>query len=87
MATRPAPANKPQDGGDIPAPNGSVNAHCYSEDKYHGMLKARLDQHMRIGLLWEGRLQALLFSVGTAVDLNKLDQPFRNVGLEVQFSS
>ncbi|RDA89584.1 hypothetical protein CP533_3311 [Ophiocordyceps camponoti-saundersi (nom. inval.)] len=52
-----------------------------------GVLKARLDQKLRIGLLWEGRLKSLLFSLGSGIDLGKLDRPFRTLGLEVQFSS
>ncbi|KAI1338206.1 hypothetical protein F5Y15DRAFT_407806 [Xylariaceae sp. FL0016] len=52
-----------------------------------GVLKARLDQHWRIGLLWEGRVKSLLFSLGSGIDLRRPDSPFRNVGLEVQFSS
>lgn len=57
------------------------------EGDYLGVLKARLDQHLRIGLLWEGRVKSLLFSLGTGIDLRRLDQPFRTLGLEVQFSS
>ncbi|RDA83235.1 hypothetical protein CP532_5789 [Ophiocordyceps camponoti-leonardi (nom. inval.)] len=52
-----------------------------------GVLKARLDQKLRIGLLWEGRLKSLLFSLGSGIDLGRLDRPFRTLGLEVQFSS
>lgn len=57
------------------------------EEKYQGVLKARLNQNLQIGLLWEGRIQSLLFSLGSAVDLHRLDQPFRTLGLEIQFSS
>ncbi|ORY68527.1 uncharacterized protein BCR38DRAFT_334482 [Pseudomassariella vexata] len=56
-------------------------------DKYSGVLKARLDQHLKIGLLWEGRVKSLLFSLGSGIDLRRLDTPFRSLGLEVQFSS
>lgn len=56
-------------------------------DEYSGVLKARLDQHMRLGLLWEGRAKSLLFSLGSGIDLRRLDSPFRTLGLEVQFSS
>ncbi len=56
-------------------------------DQYSGVLKARLDQHLRLGLLWEGRVKSLLFSLGSGVDLRRLDSPFRTLGLEVQFSS
>ncbi|EFW99830.1 mitochondrial protein [Grosmannia clavigera kw1407] len=58
-----------------------------ADDEYQGVLKARLDQNLKIGLLWEGRIQSLLFSLGSVVDLNKLDQPFRTLGLQIQFSS
>ncbi|KAI1102579.1 mitochondrial inheritance component MDM10 [Jackrogersella minutella] len=57
------------------------------DDEYSGVLKARLDQHLRVGLLWEGRAKSLLFSLGSSIDLRRLDTPFRTLGLEVQFSS
>lgn len=52
-----------------------------------GVLKCRCDQHMRLGLLYESRYKSLLFSLGSDIDLKKLDAPFRGVGLAVQFSS
>ena len=55
--------------------------------EYAGVLKARLDQNLRIGVLWEGRVKSLLFSLGSGIDLRKLDKPFRTLGLEIQFSS
>ncbi|KAI0004760.1 hypothetical protein F4779DRAFT_68170 [Xylariaceae sp. FL0662B] len=58
-----------------------------ADDQYSGVLKARLDQHLRVGLLWEGRFQSLLFSLGSGIDLRRLDAPFRTLGLEIQFSS
>lgn len=57
------------------------------DDPYAGVFKARLDQHFRVGLLWEGRVKSLLFSLGSSIDLRRPDSPFRNLGLEVQFSS
>ena len=57
------------------------------EEDYAGVLKARLDQNLRIGVQWEGRIKSLLFSLGSGIDLRKLDKPFRTLGLEVQFSS
>ncbi|KAI0912925.1 hypothetical protein F4823DRAFT_121433 [Ustulina deusta] len=57
------------------------------EHLYSGVLKARLDHHWRIGLLWEGRIKSLLFSLGSGIDLRRPDSPFRTLGLEVQFSS
>lgn len=56
-------------------------------EEYAGVLKARLDQNLRIGVLWEGRVKSLLFSLGSGIDLRKLDKPFRTLGLEIQFSS
>ncbi|OLN83750.1 Mitochondrial distribution and morphology protein 10 [Colletotrichum chlorophyti] len=56
-------------------------------DEYGSVIKARLDQNMKIGVLWEGRVKSLLFSLGSAIDLRKLDSPFRTLGLEIQFSS
>ena len=57
------------------------------KEEYLGVLKARLDQRLRIGLLWEGRAKSLIFSLGTGIDLHKLGEPFRSPGLEVQYSS
>lgn len=58
------------------------------EDEFPGgVLRCRCDQNMRIGLMYEGRYKSLLFSLGSDVDLHKLDAPFRGVGLAVQFSS
>jgi distribution and morphology protein 10 len=52
-----------------------------------GVLKARVDQDWRIGLLWEGRFKELLFTIGANIDLRRREQIFRGVGLEVQYSS
>ncbi|KAM3464662.1 hypothetical protein NHJ6243_002226 [Beauveria neobassiana] len=57
------------------------------EEEYAGVLKARFDQNLRIGLLWEGRVKSLLFSLGSGIDLRHMDKPFRTLGLEIQFSS
>lgn len=57
------------------------------EDSPAGVVKCRCDQHMRVGLMYEGRYKSLLFSLGTDVDLRRLDAPFQGVGLAVQFSS
>ncbi|OAA74157.1 hypothetical protein ISF_01058 [Cordyceps fumosorosea ARSEF 2679] len=58
-----------------------------AHEEYAGVLKARFDQNLRIGLLWEGRVKSLLFSLGSGIDLRHLDKPFRTLGLEIQFSS
>ena len=57
------------------------------KEDYQGVIKARLGQNSRIGILWEGRMKALLYSVGTGIDLQRPDQPFRTLGLEIQYSS
>lgn len=57
------------------------------KDNFAGVLKARVSQSSSIGLLWEGRIKHLLFSVGAGIDLKRRDQPFKAVGLELQYSS
>jgi distribution and morphology protein 10 len=52
-----------------------------------GVLKARIDQNWKVGLLWEGRIKELLFTLGSSIDMKRRDQPFRAIGLEVQYSS
>jgi distribution and morphology protein 10 len=56
-------------------------------EQYRGVLKARLDQNLRVGLLWEGRVKSLIFSLGTGINMRKLGEPLRSLGLEVQYSS
>ncbi|KAF2198458.1 mitochondrial distribution and morphology protein 10 [Delitschia confertaspora ATCC 74209] len=62
-------------------------ANVTSDDDVSGVLKAHVDQNCRIGLLWEGRIKELLFSLGTSLDLKKREQIFRAVGIELQYSS
>ncbi|KAF1815190.1 hypothetical protein P152DRAFT_456242 [Eremomyces bilateralis CBS 781.70] len=57
------------------------------EDDVEGVLKARIDQNWRIGLLWEGRIKELLVTLGASIDLRNRDQIARSVGLEIQYSS
>ncbi|KAH8600359.1 hypothetical protein B0O99DRAFT_649184 [Bisporella sp. PMI_857] len=52
-----------------------------------GVLKARIDQNWRLGLLWEGRIKELMFTLGSSIDMKRRDQPFRALGLELQYSS
>lgn len=56
-------------------------------ERIAGVLKARIDQNYKIGVLWEGRVKDLLFSLGSTFDMKRRDQPFRTLGLELQFSS
>jgi mitochondrial distribution and morphology protein 10 len=51
------------------------------------VLKARVDQNWNIGLLWEGRMKDLLFTLGASFDLKRREQIIRSVGVEVQYSS
>ncbi|KAF1847225.1 uncharacterized protein K460DRAFT_352391 [Cucurbitaria berberidis CBS 394.84] len=57
------------------------------DDDVSGVLKARVDQGWRIGVLWEGRIKELLFTLGASLDLKKREQIFRSVGIELQYSS
>ena len=52
-----------------------------------GVLKARVDQNWKVGLLWEGRIKELMFTLGSSIDMKRRDQPFRAIGLELQYSS
>lgn len=52
-----------------------------------GVFKARIDQNWKIGLLWEGRIKDIMFTLGSSVDMKRRDQPFRAIGLELQYSS
>lgn len=56
-------------------------------EEVSGVLKARMDQRGRIGVLWEGRIKDFLFSMGSTLDMRQRDQPFRSLGLELQYSS
>ncbi|KAL9060026.1 MAG: hypothetical protein Q9162_000876 [Coniocarpon cinnabarinum] len=66
---------------------GWKQASLRSGEDVSGVLKARCDQDWRIGILWEGRLKAILFSFGVTLDMHRRDQIFRAVGAELQFSS
>lgn len=74
---------------DEPETTGPDKEHAgtTTTDEHLGVLKARLDQHGRIGLLWEGRVKSLIFSLGAGIDLRKLEQSFQSVGLNIRYSS
>lgn len=59
----------------------------HTEEEVSGVLKAKVDQRWRIGILWEGRIKELLFTLGASFDLRKREQIFRGLGLEVAYSS
>ena len=52
-----------------------------------GVLKARVDQDWKIGVLWEGRVKELLFTLGASFDMKRREQIFRAVGVELMYSS
>jgi distribution and morphology protein 10 len=56
-------------------------------EEFSGVLKARIDHNYKIGVLWEGRVKDLLFSLGSSFDMKRRDRPFRSLGLELQYSS
>jgi distribution and morphology protein 10 len=57
------------------------------EDDITGVLKARMDNHGKVGLLWECRIKELLCSVGAGFDLKKREDMLGKVGLDISFSS
>lgn len=52
-----------------------------------GVFKGRVDEKGRVGVVWEGRVKDLLVCVGSTLDLRRRDQPFRSLGVELQYSS
>lgn len=74
---------KDQDSADF----GDPDAAPLNRDDVSGVLKARWEQNWRMGLLWEGRINELLFSFGVNMDMRKPQQVIRSVGAELQFSS
>jgi distribution and morphology protein 10 len=58
-----------------------------NDDDVAGVLKARVDQDWKIGLLWEGKFKELLFSVGASLDLKKRERVIGGLGIELQYSS
>ncbi|KAF2773174.1 hypothetical protein EJ03DRAFT_324216 [Teratosphaeria nubilosa] len=57
------------------------------EEEVNGVLKARLDNNGKAGLLWECRVKELLVSVGAGFDLKQRERMLGSVGLEVSYSS
>ncbi|EMD88045.1 hypothetical protein COCC4DRAFT_175504 [Bipolaris maydis ATCC 48331] len=56
-------------------------------DEVSGVLKAKVDQDWRVGVLWEGKIKELLFTLGASLDLKKREQIFRSIGVELQYAS
>lgn len=58
-----------------------------AEEEVNGVLKARVDNGGKVGLLWECRIKELLVSMGAGVDLKKRERMLGNVGVAVSYSS
>lgn len=56
-------------------------------EEVDSVLKARVNQNWRIGVLWEGRIKELLVSLGADLDFKRRDNILGSVGLEVSYSS
>jgi len=52
-----------------------------------GVLKARLDQDWRVGLVWEARFKEMLVTVGGSLDLKRRERVFSGIGVQLQYSS
>ncbi|KAF8532839.1 hypothetical protein BDD12DRAFT_868233 [Trichophaea hybrida] len=57
------------------------------EEGMEGMLKAKVTQNGSLGLLWEGRVKELLFSVGGLVDFRRREGVVKVLGVEMAYSS
>ena len=66
---------------------GMVKQVVKGEEPMAGVLKARLDQRGKVGLLWEGRVKELLYSCGVNVDLKGGENMVKGVGVEISYSS
>ncbi|KAK0352833.1 Mitochondrial distribution and morphology protein 10 [Friedmanniomyces endolithicus] len=53
-----------------------------AEPDANGVLKATVDNHGKVGLLWECRVKELLVSLGAGFDLQKRQRMLGNVGVE-----
>jgi len=56
-------------------------------EAFDSVLKAKIDQRWKIGLLWEGRINELLVSAGAGFDLKNRDRLLGSIGVEISYSS
>lgn len=56
-------------------------------DATSGCLKAKIDHRGAVGVLWQGRVKELVYSLGAGVDLRGGKEMITGVGVEVQYSS
>lgn len=83
------PAQGPATSALAPSPLSPFDASSdtYSDANTAGVLKARVNQEGAVGVLWEGRAKALLYSFGLQIDFRRSEQIFRSVGLELRYSA
>lgn len=70
---QPQPQPKPQ-----PTPESPFES---------GILKARLNNHGAVSLLWESRAKDLLYSCGVVLDPRRGEGMVRSIGIEISYSS
>lgn len=58
-----------------------------AEEDVQGVLKGRVDNHGKVGVVWECRVKELLCSFGAGFDLRKRESVLGKVGVEVRYSS
>jgi len=58
-----------------------------SMDAVHGVVKARASTSNDVSLMWEGRLQNMLLSLGVVSDFSSRSKPIKAIGLEVSYFS
>jgi len=69
------------------AQKGKLGRDAAATDDVNGVLKARMDNHGKVGFLWECRLKELLLSAGAGFDLKKRESMLGSVGVEVSYSN
>lgn len=92
MISPPPPSSEVEsDREDVNHHHRELMHHHVHRDDHHdendGVIKARVDNHGRIGLAWEGRAKDLLLSLGADIHLHRPQQPLASIGLEVSYSS
>lgn len=58
-----------------------------AEEEVNGVLKARMDNNGKVGLLWECQVKDLLVSLGGSLDLKKKEGMIGGFGIEVNYSN